>query len=862
MATSADSLDKPLSKQRSGECAEDRERPSLPGHLVGLPGGQWSLWRWVCVRGAGFPATTPLELSSPSCADAADYSRRAEEEAQNALKNALAAIDRAVERDGAETLISSRKARRQLKRGKLPSEFVLGGPVIPELAAARARVNSARAAFDESFNSATARASVYMERVARDERFREAVTWQNRHALRTGVDALLREGAGNSRRGTKQKQHEMMVAGYLQRYCLKNDTIGFFGPVGWGRIVNNGSALVARPGRELVKQRRVYFETWCIDALAETLARDKSLRPWFCPRRLPFFDIHGRTLYQPSGQASTISGKEAVILQACNGYKPARELAVELIASPSNGLESEAEVFFLLDSLREMGLISWTLEVPISIESDTLLRRLLERIDDDRLCRKALAPLDELTAARNRIEGSAGNAEDLDKSIADFEATFTRVTGVASTRLAGKTYAGRTLVYEDCRRNLELEIGSEILSSLGSPLSLLLRSARWYTFHLAEKFREVFKEIYFKLARKTGSRILPAAGLFMTAKPILFGDSDRFIDSLVPALQQRWENIFSIDETQRRVHFKSDDLRSRVEAAFNAPRPGWKYARYHSPDLLIGGASLDAIRQGDYQLILGELHIASNTCSGALFLAQHPRPNDLFNAIDIDLPEPRLVPLVAKDTPNGSGRTITALMGAKDILLSISPNAFAVEGSQALPIGALVVESVGDDLMIRTRDGRLSFEIIEAISGFMSSIAPSTFKLFGARRHIPRISIDRLIVWRESWSMAASEISFAFEKDDADRFRKARHWAQTHKMPRFIFVKVADEIKPFYADFSSPIYVDIFAKAVRRVSGNNEVNQSVVVSEMLPRPDRAWLPDAEGHLYTSELRMVAVDPIT
>jgi hypothetical protein len=28
---------------------------------------------------------------------------------------------------------------------------------------------------------------------------------------------------------------------------------------------------------------------------------------------------------------------------------------------------------------------------------------------------------------------------------------------------------------------------------------------------------------------------------------------------------------------------------------------------------------------------------------------------------------------------------------------------------------------------------------------------------------------------------------------------------------------------------------------------------------MLPDPDHAWLPDAEGRRYTSELRLVAVD---
>ena len=36
--------------------------------------------------------------------------------------------------------------------------------------------------------------------------------------------------------------------------------------------------------------------------------------------------------------------------------------------------------------------------------------------------------------------------------------------------------------------------------------------------------------------------------------------------------------------------------------------------------------------------------------------------------------------------------------------------------------------------------------------------------------------------------------------------------------------------------------------------------QGVSVSEMLPAIDHSWLPDAQGHTYTSEFRIVAMDP--
>ncbi|MEV8156229.1 hypothetical protein AB0R11_27515, partial [Streptomyces fradiae] len=77
-------------------------------------------------------------------------------------------------------------------------------------------------------------------------------------------------------------------------------------------------------------------------------------------------------------------------------------------------------------------------------------------------------------------------------------------------------------------------------------------------------------------------------------------------------------------------------------------------------------------------------------------------------------------------------------------------------------------------------------------------------------------------------------------------------------LPRFVFVVSPTEPRPFYVDFDSPVYVNIFAKAARRLA-RQDAGARLVVSEMLPTPEQAWLTDDEGRTYTSELRFVAVD---
>ncbi len=103
--------------------------------------------------------------------------------------------------------------------------------------------------------------------VAREPRFREAVTWQNPPAL---VNAVVNVAENAPTKPSRARGREEIVASYWQRYCAKNDTIGFFGPLAWGRIADDGPALCSRAG-SLVRDRAVHLEAWPIQALAEAL---------------------------------------------------------------------------------------------------------------------------------------------------------------------------------------------------------------------------------------------------------------------------------------------------------------------------------------------------------------------------------------------------------------------------------------------------------------------------------------------------------------------------------------------------------------------------------------------------------------
>lgn len=840
----------------------------LAEHLIGLPGEYWSFWRCAGLRGAGFPAEDVLKLGASEGALAADRLLVAEDEANLARSLALQEINASLdalrrnnEWEKRERRIHLLDAIRLLKTGKLPPVNMNGqaGDALNKARESSDRLDSARKIYNEAFRNSVVQLSRAIREVAGSDPFREAVTWQNRNALHTAIDPLLRKSPDDASRSSKQRQYEELIASYLQRYCVKNDTIGFFGPVGWARFVEEGGPLTCIPGEKLLATRKVYFENWCIESLANVIAQHSAVRPWIIPIRMPFLRVEGLSLYHPLFGSTRLSIDQAAILRACNGMRTAREVSREIARSPNATLTDEMQVYKLIEEMAKRGLVFWNFNIPMDAYPERTLRRLLNGIEDEQVRSPALAALAELESARVAVAGAAGDPQMLDQALGGLESIFVRLTGKASTRFAGKTYAARTLVYEDCQRDIEVEIGPGVFNALAPPLSMLLTSARWYTYEFMRLYRAKFKEIYANLARKTNSTTVEASQFWMEALPYVFGDQSHFGDTILADFQSRWAEIFALPYQERRVEYTVEHLRPLVQSVFAAPRPGWSSACYHCPDIMIAATGPDAIQKGDFQLIMGELHLGGNTIGGSLFVEQHPSPQEILRYAEIDTAGNKALPMTPRDFPDLTSRTNYVLISPHDPRIEFTRDSFTSDRSKALQIGSLVIEEQGSELIVRTRDGRSQYDLIDVFGGtFMGKVVDS-FRILSAYPHTPRITIGQLVISRETWQFAPDDLKFAFEKDSADRFLMARRWARSHSMPRFVFTKVPVEVKPFYVDFNSPIYVDIFSRMARRTAEANPAEAPVKITEMLPTPDLTWLPDAQGNRYTSEFRIVAVD---
>jgi hypothetical protein len=825
-------------------------------HLVPLPGGDWSLWQWSALRGAGFPASMVLRLATPDAAAAADRLFAAEEASAGARTAAIAAIRR--ERDlpsNAEARDALQKAGTLVWKGRVPP--CTGTAADAEIGQFRVMTERAGAAHEE-FSRAIATGLIGTYRAAQelaaDPQIREAVTWQNRGALEAGFASLLRCDPAKLR--SKDRKDVALVGIYLQRYCTKNDTIGFFGPVGWARLSSDGEPMVAHPAENPLAARGVYFEQWGIDALADKLSKDERMAPWMAPRRMPFIRVDGTSVHSAVNGKHTLTEEQALVLAACGGVRTARDVATGLVAAHPQALPTEDDVFEILRVLREKKLLAWSFEVPLIWKPEQALRTLIQRITDEALRAEASGPLEELEAGRQKIARSAGDAQGLCDAFNELEATFTKLTGAAPTRHAGSMYAARLLVFEDCRRGFDLTIGPQILEALGPALSLVLASARWFTFEAGKAYREAFRAIYSDLARK--SERVRLSDLWYRAQRVLFGAKERPLDAVVATLEARWAQILVAAPDARAVRFDSADLRSRVLEAFDAPRPGWRCARHHSPDVMIAADSVDAIRRGDYTLVLGEIHAGLNSLNAEVFHSQHPQPEDLRQAFDNDFPEPLIMPVMSKDWPKVTVRSDRAF---------VPPSSFALESGfdlsgrtrdRVLALGDLVIEELEGELVVPVGD-EPPIPLIEFFASTITQIVMPSFRILPRSAHSPRVTIDQLVVCREAWTFPSSEMAFAYETEEGPRFLAARRWARAHGLPRFVFAKSPVEVKPLFVDFDSPLFVGMLARIARAAKEHVAGETPLTITEMLPGLDQAWLPDAAGERYTSELRIVAVD---
>jgi surfactin synthase thioesterase subunit len=768
-------------------------------HLMPFGNGGWRLWREAVLRAAGFPAGEVLRLTAPE----------------------LAAV--------ADAHLAGDATEAELR---------------PVLAAAVAEMS--KVTYD----------------LAGEPLFREAVTWQNLNAL-TALDSV-RRGGPDERSHDKRRAREQTISRYWQRYTAKNDTIGFFGPICWATLTDETPTTSVVPGPALTRRRMVSFEWRALAAFGERVAADPAARRWLPAGLHPHLSLSDdRRVLRPAAAPVPLSPAEAAVVARIDGRRPAIEIARELVAEEPLrqwGLRKDDNVYLVLERLTARGLVWWGVDLPMSAEAERRLRELIDGLGDPDLQRAVGADFARLCAARDDVAQAAGDPDRLRAALGTLHAEFTALTGAPALHRQGETYAGRAVCFEDTVRDLDVVLGSAVLDSIAAPLGVFLQAARWLTAAIADAYGVAFRSLYDELAAELGTAEVPFAELWYLAQGLLFGDGERPIDAVSAELAGRFARLVGLDDVAgdtRVLELRAADLAVRVGEIFPADRPGWSAGRIHSPDLQICAGSVEEIDRGTAMVVLGELHAAWSTLDSAVFVSGHPAPDRLREWLAADLGTGRVRLLFPPSMPRHTARVGFALQHDTDVQLGFLPAPGA--DHRVVPITALRVRPVGGELVVDGA-GHGSWPLLEVFSELLSMHAADGFKLVTNRPHTPRIVIDRLVAVRETWRTTADESGLADATGNLGRYLAVRRWRRTLGLPEQVYVKLSTETKPCYVDLSSPLFASSLCAMVRAARQRAGGEVSIVVSEALPSPDQAWVPDRQGRRYQSELRIQVVDP--
>jgi hypothetical protein len=718
-----------------------------------------------------------------------------------------------------------------------------GLPVAPLIALAAEGADPA--ADPEVFESELRRTSAVLAAEVAGETFREALAWQNPGALAMADSFAGRVGATDGRRDAKQRKREYRLARYLARYSGKTETIGFFGPVGFAHLTSGPGHIEQRPGTALLGARRTFAEPWAVRALGAGLGEDPAIAPWLPLRLRAHHSVRDGSLYRPRTAPVELTDLEQAVLALCDGHRPRCDV-IEAAARGA-GVAVDAVEALVADLERRRFLVA-DANLPLGPDCVSVLRDRLAAIRDPGAAAAAEArtrPFLDCLAALGR---AAGDTAAVASAQADLAAAFEQAAGVPSARRAGQTYAGRGLAYEECLRDLDIDLGADFAVRIGERLAGVLAICQWLTWTTAAAYAD-----HFRAAWSAGTRTLDSVWFDVLAA--FLGTGPRPMDAVLGEFHVRWGRLIEdLHSATGSWDFGTEQFLTAVQRRFSSPGPGWRAAAVHSPDLQIVAHTPDGADSGDYTVVLGEIHIGVPTITGPVF--EWPFDDARTSRFLRDLLGPACVPAFPDTWPRNTGRTAPDEAMPGDLCFAFTDVQGAPDGTVAvtdLTVGVLD----GEPVVVLPDGVRVAFA--EFFSFFLSATVLDAWKGVTDGPHTPRISVDGLVLTRETWRVDLAGQAFLTTRGEYDSYREVEAWRRALGLPDRVYAKLGSEVKPVYLDFRSPISVLSFLAAARAVPRGTKVPTTVTFSEALPGPDQAWIRDAQGGRYFGEIRMAVLD---
>ena len=662
-----------------------------------------------------------------------------------------------------------------------------------------------RARAEAAFHADRVRLQHRLHALASDERIQEAVflsspdMFENVWCRYVGGTVPLRNSASHRRT-------ERLVYSYLQRFCAKNETTSFFGPMGYGAIDGDDDAIEFLPAGD--QKRRTFIAYWAVEALASAVATEPELWGMLPIRRSPLFTVDEKAAEarcESLGLVESLGADQLRVLGAVARLSDARAIASDLGADVA-WVETVAMSLFVKGILiRRIWFRSdhW--------DALSNLRRAVESLSPCPTRDRWLSHLAELDELRSDFEKAPLRRRRVLLPI--LEALFSRLARTPPRRAGGHLYTDRLILNEEASSPFQVRVGRRAAARLASALTPALE--------LCASFGE-------QVQKKFSRRVV--AELERIVLPISF---DRYAALLrgiaaslppAPTVTTGVQDVFDLDE-----------------AFLPASEDG---ARFALPDLCLGRGAHGALHP-----ILSSVHHHLLT-DGWLFTF-HSAPARIEKMVVDWIAGHMKHPLVELATGRHNkgfysfpgpraARAAAELVGGRG-------------NHQVFPASELGVHLENGRPVLRGVDGNRiilysSLADLTLHPPFTALSAPPVVlaPIRNGDSHVPRLDAGGATYQRERWEVPVADwkslSGFAL-------FAAVQRERQSLGLPRFVFARVPSERKPFLVDIECPFAVELLKHLTRD-------SLTIGFEEMLPAPEQLWLRDERGR-YTFELRIQA-----
>ena len=753
---------------------------------------RWTLGEVFVLRHAGFPFDWLEGLG---------FSEGLRSEVAALLEDERALVE-AVRTAAGED--AARTAREALEKGKEPPLKPKYGPGCAE---ALERYRSHRAALSARYAEERQALRKRLRERAAEPAIQEAVFFSN-PAMYENVWSRYLEGEQRPD-NSDARRVERQVYTYLQRFCAKNETTSFFGPISYGECDGEeGEDVKVVPSGST--RRRTFLTFWAVTELARAVAREREVRRHLPLRLNPLFKVEaGRASCEPLKLEVALSPEAERLLGVLPGA-PTLGAASGALGQPVETVER------LVVPLMKSALVLLGLPfVANDFGTFTSLREAVAALPASEARERWLSRLDELERLRGEFEG-AGLARRREL-LGTLETRFTEYTGKPARRGEGQVYSDRLILYEEASSPFRLKLGRRFSEEMAAKLSGALGLSAAYGDRVQRSYREQVRDA--------------------------LGPEERPLDFLEYAVRLRPDQVAGsrfapvppilLDEDPSRARTLPEDF-------LGTSQPGGRYAL---PDVCLAATG------NGFEVMCARVHHHLMLWSWlSAFYPDRARYQSVAGQWLEREPAARgLVGLAIRRRNKGfyvyPGRK---LMYSVSDVLDVEQGALKPHDVKVLPTGEgpVLVDGEGQRLSLY-----MPLDDFNTYAPFAALAHPQVLhaKLRTQGRHLPRLHVGGAVYQRERWELPTTLFSQVSGMDlllAVERERRASGW------PRFVFMRSTVERKPYLIDTASPFALELLLYLSRGA-------EQLSVEEMYPAPEQLWLKDERGR-YTCEMRMQAV----